>query len=101
MMKEIFKTTLKSLGFSVATIFIMNLLIFISNINESNVTQDWFFKLEKGVFYINNIAVGFEFGKLETNGLLLMLFFIGIFMNYKKENIIIQPVCLKTKDPIQ
>jgi len=62
----------------------MNSLIFIANISEYNIAQDWEFKLEGVVFYINNSAVGFEFGKIETSGLLLMLFFIGIFMNYKK-----------------
>jgi len=71
----------------------MNLLIFIVDINEYTIAQDWIFKLEKGAFYINNNIVGFEFGKIETNGLLLMLFFIGIFMNYK--NVAVDSVHVK------
>ncbi|PHS10727.1 MAG: hypothetical protein COA88_00115 [Kordia sp.] len=82
-MKEFFKSTIRSLGFSIATLFTLNTIVFILTLNEYQIAQDWSFKLEKGVFLINNVASGFEFGKMETNGLLLMLFFLGIFMNFK------------------
>ena len=83
-MKEFFKSTIRSLGFSIATLFTLNTIVFILTLNEYQIAQDWSFKLEKGVFLINNVPSGFEFGKMETNGLLLMLFFLGIFMNLKK-----------------
>lgn len=86
-MKELFKSTIRSLGFSIATLFTLNTIVFILTLNEYQIAQDWSFNLEKGVFFINNIASGFEFGKMETNGLLLMLFFSGIFMNFKKSTI--------------
>lgn len=83
-MKEFFKRTIKSLGFSIATLFTLNTIVFFITINEYQIAQDWSFQLEKGVFFINNVASGFEFGKMETNGLLLMLFLLGIFMNFKQ-----------------
>jgi len=86
-MKELFTRTIISLGFSIATLFTLNTIIFILTLNEYQIAQDWIFKLEKGVFFINNVASGFEFGKVETNGLLLMLFFLGIFMNFKKNTL--------------
>jgi len=86
-MKELFTSTIRSLVFSIATLFTLNTIIFILTLNEYQIAQDWFFKLEKGVFFINNVASGFEFGKMETNGLLLMLFFLGIFMNFKNNTI--------------
>lgn len=86
-MKEFFKRIIRSLGFSIATLFTLNIIIFILTLNEYQIAQNWVFKFEKGVFLINNVASGFEFGKIETNGLLLMLFFIGIFMNFKKSTL--------------
>ena len=98
MMKDIFKTTLKSLGFSIATIFTMNLLIFIVQFNEYNVTQDWDFNLEQGTFLINNIPTGFEFGRVETKGLLLLLFIVGIFMKFKTQNTPLQSLHVLNKN---
>jgi len=91
-MKEFFKSIIRSLGFSIATLFTMNTIIFILSINEYQIAQDWSFRLEKGVFFIDNIALGFEFGKMETYCLLLMLFLLGIFMNFKKPSINVEQI---------
>jgi len=91
-MKEFFKSTIRSLGFSVATLFTLNTIVFILTLNEYQIAQDWSFKLEKGVFFINNVASGLEFGKMETNGLLLMLFLLGIFMNFKTPTLKVEQI---------
>jgi len=82
-MKEMFKTIIKSFGFSLLTLFFLNAIIFIATINESQIIQDWTFNLERGTFLINNVPSGFEFGKIETKGLLLLLFVLGLFMKFK------------------
>jgi len=91
-MKDFFKSTIRSLVFSIATLFTMNTIIFLLTLNEHQIAQDWSFKLEKGLFFINNVASGFEFGKMETNGLLLMLFFLGIFINFKKPTLKVEQI---------
>jgi len=82
-MKEFFKTIIKSFGFSLLTLFLLNAIIFIVTINESDIIQDWTFNIEQGTFFINNSPSGFEFERIETKGLLLLLFVLGIFMKFK------------------
>ena len=83
MIKDIFKTVLKSFGFSILTLFFLNAIIFIVTINESQIIQDWTYNFERGTFLINNIPSGFEFGRIETKSLLLLLFILGLFMKFK------------------
>jgi len=84
-MKDFFKTIIKSFGFSLLTLFFLNLIIFILTISESQIIEEWSYNLEQGTFLINNVPSGFEFGKIETKGLLLLLFILGLFMKFKSD----------------
>ena len=84
-MKVFFKVIIKSFGFSLLTLFFLNLIIFIVTISESKIIQEWTYNLEQGTFLINNVPSGFEFGKIETKSLLLLLFILGLFIKFKSD----------------
>jgi len=91
-MKDFFKAIVKSFGFSLLTLFFLNLIIFIVTISESEIIQEWTYNLEQGTFLINNVPSGFEFGKIETKGLLLLLFILGLFMKFKSDTLQNAPI---------
>jgi membrane-associated phospholipid phosphatase len=97
-MKEFFKTIIKSFGFSLLTLFFLNVIIFIATISESQITQGWTFNIELGTFLIDNIPSGFEFGKIETKGLLLLLFVLGLFMKFKSKDEIPQGIPVSSEN---
>ena len=97
MMKEFLKTIIKSFGLTLLTLFFLNVIIFIVTINESQIIKDWTFNLEQGTFLIDNIPSGFEFGKIETKGLLLLLFVLGLFMKFKSKNDDLQNIPISTE----
>jgi len=82
-MNSFFNTILKSFWFSLVTLFILNVIIFIASISESHMIQQWTFNITQGTFLIDNTVYGFEFDKVETKGLLLLLFILGILLNFK------------------
>jgi len=97
-MKDFLKTIIKSFGFALLTLFFLNVIIFIATISESQIIQDWTFNLERGTFIIGNISYGFEFDNIETKGLLLLLFILGIFMKFKSQRDTLQNTEISTGD---
>lgn len=98
MMKEFFAAIIKSFGFSLLTLFFLNTIIFIATINESRVISEWAFNIDRGTFLINNTPSGFEFSKIETKALLLLLFVLGLFMKFKSKNDILQNSPIATEN---
>lgn len=76
----------------------MNAIIFITTINESQIVKNWTFNIDQCAFLIDNIPSGFEFGKIETKGLSLLFFVLGLFMKFKSQNDTLQNVSISTEN---
>lgn len=88
-MREIIKTVLKGLFYSVITLVVLNtLMFFIELIQSDYYVESWAFNFDSGVFNINNTLIGIEFGKIDSYVILGMLFVFSIFLNLRKQDYI-------------
>lgn len=88
-MREIIKTVLVGLFYSVITLVVLNTLIFFIEITQSDYyIESWAFNFDSGAFNINNNLIGLEFGKIDSYIILGMLFVFSVFLSLKKQDYI-------------
>jgi hypothetical protein len=80
------KILLRAIGYSILVLLLVNLIYFIIELNTTNLFKNWSIMFKYGTFKINDKLAGLKLWSAKANGLMLLVFLIVIFQEYRKGN---------------
>lgn len=81
------KSILKAIGFAVIALLVVNLVYFLIELSNTNITESWSFVFKHVNFYLNQKSVGLELFSSNANGLMIIVFISIIIIESKKGNL--------------
>jgi hypothetical protein len=80
------KILLRAIGYSFLVLLLVNLIYFIIELNATNLFKNWSIMFKYGTFRINDKLVGLKLWSAKANGLMLLVFLIIVFQEFRKGN---------------